>query len=481
MAFLSRSLASIGDLYGARGAIRVLTLTFRDPSLERDYQDANFRRSLALVRVSLALGVLLFAAFAILDLWVVHRGIGAVWVIRFTMICPILLAVLAFSFTPAFKRYMQAALSTVMLATGLGVIAMTAVIDAPASYLYYAGLLDVVIYCSCIIRLRFIYTSVLSWVLFATYLVTALLINPIPLWAFGSNVFFFVTAIWVAMFAAYTQELYLRRSFLTEHLLTVEKSKSEELAAQAMAASTAKSEFLAMISHELRTPLNAILGFSEVMAQQMFGPLGQERYLVYADDIHRSGSHLLEIINNILDLTKAEAGKMEIQEEVFDAQAVLAGAIRLLEQQAVEGGVSLEKPTSEELPLLRADRRLVTQVALNLLSNAIKFTYSGGRVRIEIGLADGGELYMRFEDTGIGIAPEDLTTVQQAFTQADSRLARVHEGTGLGLPLTRNILELHGGRLELNSQPDVGTTAIAWFPACRLATERQAEPQKLAV
>ncbi len=471
MAFLSRSLASIGEVYGAKGTMRVLTLTFRDPKLEHDYQEALFQRSLALVRVSLVLGIVLFAGFAVLDLWVVHKGIAAVWIIRFTMVCPTLAAVFAFSFSRHFKRYMQAALSTVMLATGLGVIAMTAVIDAPGSYLYYAGLLDVVIYCSCIIRLRFIYTALLSWVLFVAYEVTALHINPIPLWAFGSNVFFFVTAIWVAMFAAYTQELYMRRSFLNEHLLIVEKGKSEALAAQAMAASAAKSEFLAMISHELRTPLNAIIGFSEVMEQQMFGPLGQDRYLAYAGDIHRSGTHLLDIINNILDLTKAEAGQMEIHAEVFDVQAILATTVRMLQHSAVDTDVTLEGAAPADLPLLRADRRLVMQVTLNLLSNAIKFTNAGGRVRIELGLADNGELYMRFTDTGVGIAPDDLPKVQEAFVQADSRLSRVHEGTGLGLPLTKNILELHGGRLELASTPGVGTTATAWFPASRLATE----------
>ncbi len=471
MAFLSRSLASIGDLYGAKGTMSIVALTFRDSTLERDYQEALFQRSLALVRVALILGVVLFALFAVLDLWVVHKGIGAVWTIRFAMVCPTLVAVFAFSFSRHFKRFMQAALSVVMLATGFGVIAMTAVIDAPGSYLYYAGLLDVVIYCSCIIRLRFIYTAVLSWVLFAAYEVTALYLNPIPLWAFGSNLFFFVTAIWVAMFAAYTQELYMRRSFLNEHLLTVEKGKSEALAAQAMAASAAKSEFLAMVSHELRTPLNAIIGFSEVMSQQMFGPLGQDRYLAYASDIHRSGSHLLEIINNILDLTKAEAGQMEIHDELFDIQEILATAVRLLQHSAIDNDVNIEGSSSADLPLLRADRRLVMQVALNLLSNAIKFTNAGGRVRIELGVADDGGLYMRFADSGIGIAADDLPKVQEAFIQADSRLSRVHEGTGLGLPLTRNILELHGGRLELASTPDVGTTATAWFPAARLATE----------
>ena len=471
MAFLSRSLASIGEIYGARGTMRVLTLTFRDPTLERDYQDALFQRSLTLVRISLVLGIALFALFAILDLWVVREGIGTVWAIRFTVVCPILAGVFAFSFSRHFKRYMQAALSAVMLATGFGVIAMTAVIDAPGSYLYYAGLLDVVIYCACIIRLRFVYTALLSWVLFAAYQFSALYINPIPLWALGSNVFFFVTAILVAMFASYTQELYMRRSFLNEHLLMVETRKSEALAAQAVAASAAKSEFLAMISHELRTPLNAIIGFSEVMAQQMFGPLGQDRYLTYASDIHRNGTHLLDIINNILDLTKAEAGQMEIREEVFDVQTVLATSVRLLQHSAVENNVSLEGSSPTGLPLLRADRRLVMQVALNLLSNAIKFTNSGGRVRLELGVAESGELYIRFADTGIGIAPDDLPKVQEAFVQADSRLSRVHEGTGLGLPLTRNILELHGGRLELVSTPDVGTTATAWFPAGRLCAE----------
>ena len=145
--------------------------------------------------------------------------------------------------------------------------------------------------------------------------------------------------------------------------------------------------------------------------------------------------------------------------------------------------MNIEGSSPADLPLLRADRRLVMQVALNLLSNAIKFTNAGGRVRIELGVADMGGLYMRFADSGIGIAADDLPKVQEAFIQVDSRLSRVHEGTGLGLPLTRNILELHGGRLDLASTPDVGTTATAWFPTARLAAVPvpvQALEEKLA-
>jgi PAS domain S-box-containing protein len=231
-------------------------------------------------------------------------------------------------------------------------------------------------------------------------------------------------------------------------------------------ANRTKTEFLANMSHELRTPLNAILGFSEVIKEAMFGPVAP-KYAEYARDIHRSGSHLLEIINDILDLSKLEAGKLDLHESEVATGQVIEDCLTLLRNKAVEGDVTLVNAVGRDLPPLRADARAVKQVLLNFLSNAVKFTPEGGKVTIAAKVSGEG-LAVSVTDTGIGMTPEQIQVALSPFGQVDSKLARKHEGTGLGLPICRSLMELHGGSLQVHSTPDVGTTMIAHFPRHRL-------------
>ena len=236
----------------------------------------------------------------------------------------------------------------------------------------------------------------------------------------------------------------------------------------AEAANRSKSEFLANVSHELRTPLNAIIGFSEVMEHEMFGALGNEHYRDYARDIRLSGTHLLEVINDILDLAKVEAGKVELQEETIDVQKVIESTVRLVRERAGSRNIDVSVHVPEHLPHLWADERKVKQILINLLSNAIKFTPEGGAVTVSAGRDDSDTLRLEVADTGIGIAKESIETVLQPFGQVDSALSRSHAGTGLGLPLTKSLVELHGGRLDLDSELGKGTTVIVRFPHERL-------------
>lgn len=233
----------------------------------------------------------------------------------------------------------------------------------------------------------------------------------------------------------------------------------------AEAASKAKSSFLAMVSHELRTPLNAIIGFSEMMKNKAFGPLGNERYEEYAGDIHGSGTHLLKIINDILDLTKAEAGKIEISSDKIWLPDLLERACKSMRQTARVA--ELEFALSEPVPqiMIEADERALHQVLLNLLSNAMKFTESGGHVTCAASTGADGAVVISVTDTGIGIDPKDLEHIFVPFAQADERLARSFEGTGLGLPLVKNLVELHGGRVVVESTPGAGTTMRVVLPA----------------
>jgi signal transduction histidine kinase len=234
------------------------------------------------------------------------------------------------------------------------------------------------------------------------------------------------------------------------------------------ASGRAKSSFLATMSHELRTPLNAIIGFSEMLNEQRHGPLGANQYRDYVRDIHHSGKHLLDLVNDILDLTKIEAGRMDLREELVDTGELVPICCRMLRQKAEQGGVAIETRVLPGLNPMRADRAKVRQILFNLVSNAIKFTPSGGQVVVSAEPCPGGGIALAVADTGIGIAPEEIPLALQPFRQIDNTLSRVHQGTGLGLPLAKALVELHGGSLDIVSQPNVGTTVTVTFPADRV-------------
>jgi signal transduction histidine kinase len=248
------------------------------------------------------------------------------------------------------------------------------------------------------------------------------------------------------------------------------EANEESLAAriQAETANRAKSEFLANMSHELRTPLNAIIGFSEILQTEVFGPLGSARYSSYATDIHNSGSHLLDIINDILDLSKAEAGKLTLDETKVELSVVIGRCLRMLGAKAADQGVQLVSRLPARLPRLYADGRLVSQAVINLLSNAVKFTGEDGTVVISMAAEPDGSWLISVEDSGIGIAAEDLPKIRQPFAQVANAFSRRHEGTGLGLPLVEQIMKLHGGSLEIESELGKGTKASVRFPQDRV-------------
>jgi signal transduction histidine kinase len=236
---------------------------------------------------------------------------------------------------------------------------------------------------------------------------------------------------------------------------------------EAELASRSKSEFLANMSHELRTPLNAVIGFADILKGEVFGPLGDQRYVDYAGDIRDSGLHLLKLINDVLDVSKIEFGKIALADETVDVAAVAQSCVRLMHDRADAAGITITQSLPLDLPLVQADELRLKQILLNLLSNAVKFTQPGGAVTLS-GASDERGLCIIVEDTGIGIEPGDLATALRPFGQIDSRLARKYQGTGLGLPLTKSMVELHGGRLEIESVPGVGTKATVWLPPERI-------------
>lgn len=237
---------------------------------------------------------------------------------------------------------------------------------------------------------------------------------------------------------------------------------------QAEQANKAKSEFLANMSHELRTPLNAILGFSEIMTHKIFGDLGARQYNDYALHINQSGKHLLDIINDILDLSKVEAGQVQLNEEFLDIGLLIADTNALVQNRASENGISIEVSIAPSARYVYADWRLLKQILLNLLSNAVKFTGQGGRISISTEMAPSGGLILKVTDDGVGMSQHELSLALTPFGQAGTTLTRSHEGTGLGLPLANTLMELHGGALIVQSEKGEGTTAMMCFPADRL-------------
>ncbi|MEG3617008.1 ATP-binding protein [Magnetovibrio sp. PR-2] len=243
----------------------------------------------------------------------------------------------------------------------------------------------------------------------------------------------------------------------------LEKSRDE-----AALANKTKSEFLASMSHELRTPLNAIIGFSGTMKDELFGAIENEKYLDYLGDIHRSGEHLLELINDILDASAIEAGAMSLNESIINLGDMINVSLRLIKPRALTGKVSLSTDIAIGLPQIQGDARRVRQILLNLLSNAVKFTPEDGKIKVRAFMNDDGSLFISVQDTGIGMAEADIETAMSDFGQVDSGLNRKHEGTGLGLPLTKGLVELHGGVLKINSEPGQGTQAVVSFPPVRV-------------
>ncbi len=279
-----------------------------------------------------------------------------------------------------------------------------------------------------------------------------------------------------------TAELHEANETLSKQITEREQAEQEMFLAKEEAdlANRAKSEFLANISHELRTPLNAIIGFSEVIKNQLIGPVGTPKYRDYANDIYDAGHHLLAVINDILDLSKVEAGAAELHDEEVAVPALIRSCATLVGERLRAGELTLVQDFADPLPPLRADPQIMKQIMINLLSNAIKFTPAGGTITVRVWIRPADGYVFQIADTGIGIAFDDIPKALARFEQVESQLSRKYEGTGLGLPLTKSLVELHGGSLDLQSEVNAGTTVTLRFPAERIVAKAPTAAEVLA-
>jgi signal transduction histidine kinase len=372
--------------------------------------------------------------------------------------------------------------ASVLIGVSLTGLAMHFAVRSNSSkdYLLGAGL-----FLTAIVGMHFTGMTAVRYVPQANHAFSGALMNPFVLAiVVAGGAAFIVAQAWIV--AVIDRHLETRAKGeaqrMREHIVQLEATQlaltktSQELSAAleaAEAAGKSKSAFLASMSHELRTPLNAILGFSETMLFEAFGPLGAPRYKEYLGNIHESGAHLLSLINDILDIARFDAGQCELQEEIFELEPLIAESLRMVAGHAEKCDITLSTEIVPGLPLLRADKRRLKQVLVNLLSNAVKFTPAGGQVNTCASFTAAG-LVLAVADNGIGIAARDIPKAMERFGQVDSSLARKYEGTGLGLPLSKQLMELHGGALVLESQEGVGTTVTVTLPAERLAPLTQA-------
>ncbi|MGH6968729.1 MAG: sensor histidine kinase, partial [Stellaceae bacterium] len=273
--------------------------------------------------------------------------------------------------------------------------------------------------------------------------------------------------------------LMARRSFASLIALIRNKAEKEKLVSRlfeanrrAESALRAKSEFLANMSHELRTPLNAVIGFSEIISGEVLGPIGNEKYLEYARDLNASGRHLLDLINDILDLTKITAERLDLADEVIDVADLVDSSIRMVARRAAAQNINLVRVIAPEVYCVRGDERRLRQVVLNLLTNSVKFTPSGGSVAVRASI-EFERLVIEVRDTGVGISEDDLPMVLEPFGQVDNAFNRTGGGTGLGLPLTKKLIELHGGVFVIESVPNQGTVVRMILPPDRVVPSAQ--------
>ncbi len=458
------------------GAIRRWSLRFESDELENRYQAARMRNTNHEIRIWGIWAIFIYLAHGSVEWFLIPEQLHMMLLVRLVITAPVFFGAWLLSYTKYFERYMQPAIVVCVFAATAGYLIMLAQVPEPLSRLYSYLLVIVLLFLHGHMGIRFIYGLLANGFLLAGYFVVTFGVNPVADFAllFQNSLFIMAFAI-IILFMHHNHEILAHRNFRATLVLSREIGERLEAEQRILAAHEAaenanrsKSLFLANMSHELRTPLNAISGFADIMEKEMFGPLGDPHYKEYARDIHASGHHLLAIIDDILDLSRVEAGHSGFDGTESTIEDVVASCIPLVRRRAEEGEVSLYTNIERDLPRLVVDVRRVKQILINLLSNAVKFTEPGGRIEVFARMNGEDALEITVKDNGIGMRAEDIPKALEPFGQIDASLTRKYEGTGLGLTLVKQMTEAHGGSLHIDSQLGVGTAVTVRFPANRV-------------
>lgn len=436
-------------------AIDRVRLRFRDSQTERQYLSESLNEARTLIRIYLVAAALLYLMFGFLDYVVGGSLVATLWFVRYAIVCPIFLAAAAMTYVPAFDTLAQTVLSIAMIAPGIGVVIMTAIMPPPFNSLYYAGLIMVVIYGSSLVRLRFVNSVFISLLLVALYQVVSILINPIPFKDYLNNNFFLVMATAVGLFSAYIQEMYIRRSYKSQKVIEAKNEAANLLLLEADKANKAKSEFLANMSHELRTPLNAIIGFSEVIEQGFYGAVGHAKYVEYAHDINEAGRNLHGKIGDILEFANIEAGRYPLEPVVIDVAKIVTACADECAGRAFSRRIALNLGFTAVAEAL-ADPLAVKRIVNCLLSNALLYTQEGGQVRVDVH-EDEGAVVVCVADNGIGFTRMEAATAGSPFRSHARRGTTT--GMGMGLTIAMALARRMGGAIRIGGVAGEGTVA----------------------
>lgn len=442
---------------------------FTDPALEREFRRFEADGTILYARTALALAAILFASFGISDWLFAPEQAPALTLARVAVIAVLFLCFLAAK-AGAVREYWQGLMQTAGLTVGIGFVAIIALTPMPLRHLYQDCVILVITGAFVVLRLTMLRAAVVVLIVIVLFDVAFLHFRMGTLQDFAVYQIMMAAAMAIGAFCAYVFERQRRLAFVgrydaERHARSLEQALRNTAEAQLRAeqAARVKTDFVAHVSHELRTPLNAVIGFGEVLEREIFGPLGHPKYSEYARDIRESGQHLLSLINDVLDLSKIEAGRMELHREMLVPQEVVRASLVLISGLAQTRGTLVRTEIGADLPVIEGDARAIKQMLVNLLSNALKFAPEGGDVRVTA-TTSGRHVLFAISDNGPGMTEAQVEIALTPFGQVSGLVAQNERGTGLGLALANRLAELHGAPLEIYSAPGHGTQVCFRIP-----------------
>lgn len=444
-------------------ALDLFTLRFRDDAFEAAYRAERRPGYVTQLRIGLLVGLILYSLYGPLDAFLVRADVWTVWLVRYGVTVPVVFGCIALSWHAFFYRNPQLLLTLTMQLVGASIISQMVILPIPGTSYYFSGLITALYFTCCVLRPHPTWAA-MNCILFGLgYIGFAGFLERVDSTWLLNNAGFLAADSIVAVFATYMFELRLRQIHARDQILAEQLERTEDLRQKAEQANVLKSRFVATASHELRTPLNAIVGFSEIMANERFGPLGNSHYRDYASTIHDSGTRLMTTVNDLLDVSKAQTNTLEIAREELDLNEVLRRAVKEVRPQADDKGLHIRLTETKDPLVVEADPRLLRRASANLLANAVKFTDEGGVDVIARRPAAGGAC-IDVIDTGPGIPAAEQSQIFDSFVHGDSAYRRRARGAGLGLALVQQIARMHGGNVALASVPGAGTRFTLALP-----------------